>query len=226
MKLCYKPLDLVLDLDTSAVIELVIENRDYFATTLFDLYEAFEFSEGKWIASINDKTVTLDKNLYVINDYYFMLNPSKSRTVTTALVKQMTALAQSAEHMEQGQELVANVERFSLGLVDELGYGFEVSTDESFDIAALIKALGLRIFLNTDDLVARTIEFCDVLQTLTSINHFVLANAPALMGAQRLESLVRELEYHDHKALLLSSIPTGLSMPIQKIIVSEDLAVL
>jgi CRISPR type II-A-associated protein Csn2 len=214
-----------MDFNEHQVIELVIESRDYFAKTLFDLYESFEVTEGQWIASLDNKVVTLDKNIYAINDYYFMLNPSKSRTVTTALNKQVTSLAQSPEYIERSQELVAAVQKYGLTLVEDVGFNFEVSTAEDFDVAALIKALGLSIFLNSDDLVARIIEFCDVLQTLTGINHFVLVNLPTLMGESNLNSLVNELIYHDHRALLLSSVQAQCDVPM-RIIVNEDLAVL
>jgi CRISPR type II-A-associated protein Csn2 len=218
-------LDILVDFDEHPIVEMVVEDPDYFAKTLFDLYEAFDAAEGQWVASIDAKPATLDKNLYTINDYYFMLNPSKSRTVSNALFKQVVACAQNADHIERTQELLALVEQYGLGLVEELGFDFEVSTDESFDVSALIKALGLRIFLNTENLVARTIEFCDVLQALTGINHFVLVNVAALMGVDNLAALIREMGYHDHRALLLSSVQAPCSVP-QRIIVSEDLAVL
>jgi CRISPR type II-A-associated protein Csn2 len=225
MQLFYKPLDILFDFDKHDVIEFVIEDKDYFTKALFDLYEAFENTEGSWICSKNDCIQTFDKNVYAVNDFYFMPNPSKSRTVTTALLKQITVLAESPEHIEQCQELVASVERYGLSLVEELGYDFEISIEEGFGVTSLIKAMGYKIYLNSDDLVARTIEFCDVLNTLIGINMFILVNVSQLMGASNVQSLVKELQYHGYKALLLGSSPCDSAVPT-RIIVDENLVVL
>jgi CRISPR type II-A-associated protein Csn2 len=225
MQLLYKPLDILFDFDKHDVIEFVVEGKDYFTKVLFDLYEAFENAEGSWLCSKNNRTQTLDKNVYAVNDFYFMPNPSKSRTVTAALLKQITSLAESPEYIEQGQELTASIERYGLSLLEELGFGFEISTEEGFGVASLLKAMGYKIYLSSDDLVVRTIEFCDVLNTLLGINMFILVNISQFMGASNLQSLVKELQYHGHKALLLGSSPCD-GVVSKRVIVDEDLAVL
>jgi CRISPR type II-A-associated protein Csn2 len=174
---------------------------------------------------LDDKAISLDKNAYAINDYYFMLNPSKSRTVTAALLKQVTAVAEDAEHIESSQELASRVEQYAFTLMDDLAYDFEVSSDEGFSIGALMKAIGFKIFLNSEDLVSRTIEFLDVLTTLANIKLFVLVNISQFMGAENLKALLKEAQYHNHKLLLLNSTGVDCDVP-HRVIVDPDLAVL
>lgn len=141
------------------------------------------------------------------------------------MIKQITALAESPEHIEQGRELAALVERYGLSLLEELGYDFDVSVDEGFGAVSLIKAMGFKIYLDSDDLVARTIEFCDVLNVLIGINMFILVNISQFMGASNLQSLIKELQYHGYKALLLGSSSCDITIPA-RVIVDENLAVL
>jgi CRISPR type II-A-associated protein Csn2 len=225
LKLLYEPLDIMLDFDQHDIVELTLEDRDYFAKVLFELYEAFEGGESPWVLSRNDSAISLDKNAYAINDYYFMLNPSKSRTVTSALIKQITSVAEDPDHLEQSQELASKIERYALTLIDDLSYDFEVSTDEAFGVNALIKALGLKIFLNTEDLVTRTVEFLDVLQTLSGINLFILVSISQFMGTDNLKELLKEARYHGHKLLLLDSTVAGCEVP-HRVLVDVNLAVL
>jgi hypothetical protein len=87
MQLLYRPLDILFDFDRDDVIEFVVEDKDYFTKVLFDLYEAFENPEGSWLCSRDHRVQVLDKNVYAVNDFYFMPNPSKSRTVTATLMR-------------------------------------------------------------------------------------------------------------------------------------------
>ena len=219
MRLLYEPLNIELDFLKDRIIELVIEDKDYFSQVIFELYDSAGGFGEKWIASLDNAPISFRKHISII-DNLFLFDPGKSRPIQTALTKYILSVAKNPDYIERGEELVSRVEQFGLELVDELGFNFEVSSDGIAEIDALIKALNLRPFVESDLLIEKVLASFDVLSSLTDASLFVTINLEQFMELETMTSFLKELSYRDYKLLLLTSDQSDCAMD-KRIIVDK-----
>lgn len=217
----HKDFEFEMDFAQSSVIELVIENKSVFSRAVFNLYGTIIGESDKWIFSANNTVLSTEKTVFVICDY-FTLEPSHSRTIMNSLFKRLCTNASDINHQEYSLGLVSNIERFGYELIEDVDFSFEMAPAEDFNIAAVIKSLGVKIHLSKSNIVDRILEYCDVLRELLGIQVVVLVNLPQFINTLEIERLCAEAVYHDIKLLLLNSTASECHQ-IKCVLVDDDL---
>jgi CRISPR type II-A-associated protein Csn2 len=168
--------------------------------------------DGKFVLSDSGKELKLDGNAYIIFEP-FTLNPNVSRTVFNKLIASLKAAAFDDEHLNETNDLMAQINRFTADLLDSLNYSFEVTAGDGFAVEDLLKALKPQIELPTSTLPEKLVDYLAALRDLFNIKLFVLINFSAYLSREDMLKLVNQIAYDGHFALFIESRFVDLGVP-------------
>lgn len=157
MKIAYRELKNVIDVNTEMITGLVIENPEFMYKMLQEFRKATEGLDSNIVVSDNETPISAQKTIAYITDFVdFTLN---QKTLITKIMSEMDKKSKNELYYEKSEQLLGNIEMYIESLAG--GLPCEIIC-EKLNMLAVIKAAGIEIIDDYDTLEERILAYMDL----------------------------------------------------------------
>lgn len=193
----------------------VIQDSQLFANFVQNLYQYSEESEDLKIFDKNYKSLK-NADLIIITDIlgHDVNNPSVLTQIYQDLEIQISIEPENKTQIEQLLGEIAT-------LINKEILDFEIDLEsEQLNLTGLLKAMKIKIEIQTDTIFERVLEIVQVFKYLTKKRLLVLVNIGTYLSKREIESLEEYVELHNTPVLTVERYPfAGLK---KQVILDED----
>ncbi len=222
MKLIIPHVDYVFDCgDIQTCCSIIIENQKLFLDTLMDISMQLCGNDGISVLSENDKVILIYKRVELLNQFVsFDMN---QKNILNKVTSCMLNLATDATHFMETNQILADWERYLMNLSFSLKGNFEftkVSTD------TLIKAAGLKIEENYDNLGEQLIDYMELVQEYDARKLFIFVNLRSYMNDDDMDIFMQNILERQIEVLFMESSEHAILRHEKRYIVDADMCVI
>lgn len=221
MKLTYPWFHTVLEWDGSTVQSLVIENSGLLYRFLCDLRAQINGADGEVIVSEKGNPIPISKRVELLTD--FIGWDGNNRKVVSKLVGILDKASAEDPFLQERTVILSELEKYIYGLADS--QDLAVCLD-NLSIAALLKAVGIRIDIEYASLGDRVFSYLDFVSRCEGDKLFILYGIRSILSLGELEIFVQTVLQHDMKLLLVDSASYPLLTCEKRVVIDLDLCVI
>ncbi|MDD7410570.1 MAG: type II-A CRISPR-associated protein Csn2 [Fusobacterium gastrosuis] len=222
MKLVYKNIEYILNLEENKVPVYIIENQKLFFTMLQDLHRQVNMSEEGNFSLFDDKNkeLNISKNFLLISDV-FNIN-FHDKKIINSIFSMLKEESLSEENYLLRLEAENKLKDFLQVLISDFEFPLEIN--EKFEYENLFKLFNIRIQENYENFLEKIIDYLKIITRLTSIKYIVFINLKTFLSKNELEKLYKESFYNKINIILFENYENNCIINVEKrIIVDSDL---
>lgn len=217
MKIVLSGIDQVLDCAGDAVCSVIIENQTLLYDIVSDIAAQLQGLDGRTVLSENNKVLRMDK--YAEQIMQFVPFDMNRKGIVNKIVGELQHIAVDGDHYLQTSEMLAHWERYCMELE------FELTGDINFTkitVDSLIKAAGVEIVDDYDDLAERLVDYFRLVETYDCKKLFVLVNLRSYMPDCMAQLFLDSILERGYQVLLLEGMERPLLNHEKRYIVDAD----
>lgn len=142
------------------------------------------------------------------------------KSLLTKLYSDLEKKAQSPETYSKTGELLGEMERYILGLSEDLP--FEINC-QKLAIGSIIRALAPEIEENDKNPIERLFTYIELVRELDRDKLFIMVNMRSYFSDEEMEKFAESVSLHDFKVLLLESYEAPKLNHTKRFVVDADL---
>ncbi|MDY5306378.1 type II-A CRISPR-associated protein Csn2 [Fusobacterium gastrosuis] len=222
MKLVYKNIEYILNLEENKVPVYIIENQKLFFTMLQDLHRQVNMSEEGNFSLFDDKNkeLNISKNFLLISDV-FNIN-FHDKKIINSIFSMLKEESLSEENYLLRLEAENKLKDFLQVLISDFEFPLEIN--EKFEYENLFKLFNIRIQENYENFLEKIIDYLKIITRLTSIKYIVFINLKTFLSKNELEKLYKESFYNKINIILFENYENNCIINVEKrIIIDSDL---
>lgn len=222
MKLVYKNIEYILNLEENKVPVYIIENQKLFFTMLQDLHRQVNMSEEGNFSLFDDKNkeLNISKNFLLISDV-FNIN-FHDKKIINSIFSMLKEESLSEENYLLRLETENKLKDFLQMLISNFEFPLEIN--EKFEYENLFKLFNIRIQENYENFLEKIIDYLKIITRLTSIKYIVFINLKTFLSKNELEKLYQESFYNKINIILFENYENNCIIDVEKrIIIDSDL---
>lgn len=222
MKLVYKNIEYILNLEENKVPVYIIENQKLFFTMLQDLHRQVNMSEEGNFSLFDDKNkeLNISKNFLLISDV-FNIN-FHDKKIINSIFSILKEESLSEENYLLRLETENKLKDFLQMLISNFEFPLEIN--EKFEYENLFKLFNIRIQENYENFLEKIIDYLKIITRLTSIKYIVFINLKTFLSKNELEKLYQESFYNKINIILFENYENNCIIDVEKrIIIDSDL---
>lgn len=222
MKLVYKNIEYILNLEENKVPVYIIENQKLFFTMLQDLHRQVNMSEEGNFSLFDDKNkeLNISKNFLLISDV-FNIN-FHDKKIINSIFSMLKEESLSEENYLLRLETENKLKDFLQMLISNFEFPLEIN--EKFEYESLFKLFNIKIQENYENFLEKIIDYLKIITRLTSIKYIVFINLKTFLSKNELEKLYKESFYNKINIILFENYENNCIINVEKrIIVDSDL---
>lgn len=190
MKLVERELGLEIDLKENVVSVIVVEDVALRFTIIEELYSQVMGKAGNWMLVENEKNYELSKKTEIILEPFSLeLNNKK---VKAKLYQDIKTIAQDC-CFSQGLEVHSNICCYLENLFERMPY--PVKYDEEWNILELLKAYGVELEEDCDNVCEKLFNYIKILNNLCGTNIFITVNIKQYLTSEQIFELYKLAKY-------------------------------
>lgn len=222
MKLVYKNIEYILNLEENKVPVYIIENQKLFFKMLQDLHRQVNMSEEGNFALFDDKNkeLNISKNFLLISDV-FNIN-FHDKKIINSIFSILKEESLSEENYSLRLETENKLKDFLQVLISSFEFPLEIN--EKFEYESLFKIFNIKIQENYENFLEKIIDYLKIITRLTSIKYIVFINLKTFLSKNELEKLYKESFYNKINIILFENYENNCIINVEKrIIIDSDL---
>ena len=200
MKLVYKDMGHILRFGEGYVNELIIENKKMFFDVVDSMHRQTEGLHGDCVLSISNRPVEFGK--YADLTVQFAPFQMNRKSLLTKLYAALERKAQNSETYLKTGELLGELERYILGISEELPFAINC---QKLAIGPIIRALSPEIEESDKEPIEKVFAYMELVRELDRDKLFVMANMRSYFSDEEMEKFTESVSLHDFNVLLLES---------------------
>lgn len=221
MKIAYKELEQVINVDKYSITGLVIENPRFMYRMLQELKKAVEGLDSDIVVSDNEVPVSASKTLSYITDFVgFTLN---QKTLISKIVNELDQKSKNELYYEKSHQLLEDVEIYIESLTDDLCC--EIMC-EKLNMLSVIKASGVGIVDDYDTLEERLLAYMDLAREYEGKQLYVFVNLRSVISYAELQLMMDTAITREYRVLLIDNMDYQKLTCEKRIIIDNDLCVI
>ena len=218
MKLVYNNMGHILRFGEGYVNELIIENKKMFFDIVDSMHRQADGLRGDCVMSISDCPVEFSK--YADLTVQFAPFQINRKSLLTKLYTALEKKAQTPEVYSKTGELLGELERYILGLSEDLP--FEISC-RKLAVGPIVRALTPEIEENDKSPIERVFAYMELVRELDRDKLFIMVNMRSYFSDKEMEKFTESVSLHDFKVLLLESYEAPKLNHTKRFVVDTDL---
>lgn len=221
MKIAYRELKNVIDVNTNQITGLVIENPEFMYKMLRELKKATEGLDSNIVVSDNETPIPAQKTIAYITDFVeFTLN---QKTLISKIMSELDKKSQNELYYEKSERLLETIEMHIESLSDDLPC--EIMC-EKLNMLAVIKAVGIEIIDDYDSLEERILAYMDLSRAYEGKKLFVFVNLRSVVSYDTLQLMMDTAITREYRVLLIDNMDYKKLSCESRIIIDNDLCVI
>ena len=221
MKLTYPWFHKVLEWDPATVQSLTIECPGLLYRFLCDLQSQTNGMDGEVLVSEKESPIPISKRVELLTD--FIGWDGNNRKVVSKLVGILDKASAEDPFLQERNGFLLGLEKYIYGLADSQDISVRL---DNLSMAALLKAVGLRVDLEYDSLGDRLFAYFDFVTRCEGEKLFVLYGLRAVMAAEELDLFLQTALQHGMRILLVDAIGYPLLKCEKRTTIDSDLCVI
>ena len=202
MKLVYPDWKTNIEFSEEHVQILNLENPSYYARIIQELLIQQQTGIGRFVVSEGDKIYDLSKICEIIVSPFSLDFDNKK--IQAAIIKQLVQVANEDEYVET-KELSGKILQYMYRLTDYLNV--DITMDEEVDLAQVMKAVGVKIAQDGENLASRLIDYLFLIRSLFHTELIIGVNFKAYFSQEELALIYETVLLRKIPLLLLESVP-------------------
>jgi CRISPR type II-A-associated protein Csn2 len=221
MKLTYPWLHTVLEWGDTKVQGLVIENPGLLYRFLCDLQGQIHGLDGEIVLSEKETPVPISKRVEFLTD--FIGWDGNNRKIATKLVGILEKASADDPFLQERNAILSRLEQYVYELADSQDLSVDV---DNLSMAALLKAMGLRIDMGYESLGDRLFSYMDFISRCEGDKLFVLYALRPVLSADELSLFLETTLRHGMRILLVDAVSYPLLPLENRVTIDSDLCVI
>lgn len=218
MRFVYPAINEVFNTENEHYNSIVIENKRLLTEIISDLYNQKNGNTGRVVVSENDVPISIAKNVEIIDRFIpFELN---TKTIINSVSNALEKSAINEENVGRTLELVAEIERYLMGLA------FEFPCDISFtnvSISSVIKHSGINVESDLQNISEKVFEYMNLLTEFDRKKLFITINMRSFVDDKEMEQFVETIVAHGYDVIAIESCAYKMLKNERRLIVDDDL---
>lgn len=221
MKIAYRELKNVIDVNTDMITGLVIENPEFMYKMLLEFRKATEGLDSNIVVSDNETPIPAQKTIAYITDFVdFTLN---QKILISKIMNELDKKSKNELYYEKSELLLENIEMYIESLAGDLPC--EIIC-EKLSMLAVIKAAGIEIIDDYDTLEERILAYMDLSREYEGKNLFVFVNLRSVVSYATLQLMMDTAITREYRVLLIDNMDYKKLSCESRIIIDNDLCVI
>lgn len=221
MKIAYRELKNVIDIDTDMITGLVIENPEFMYRMLQELKKATEGVDSDIVVSDNETPISAQKTISFITDLVgFTLN---QKTLILKIIGELDRKSKCGLYYEKSEQLLETIEMHIGSLTDDMSC--EIMCGK-LNMLAVIKAAGIEIIDDYDTLEERILAYMDLSREYEGKSLFVFVNLRSVVSHDKLQLMINTAITRGYRILLIDNMDYKKLSCENRIIIDNDLCVI
>lgn len=218
MKLAYPELSSVLETNPPGVQTLVVESPVFLREFLLDISGQMQGEEGRAALSENNTVLEFSKYAELMDDPIgFELN---RKTLLNRIAAAMEREAFEPDNFMETEKVLRDTEL----LLDRLAFSFPCDVVYSkLSISSLIRAVGLELRDEYDDLLERMIDYMELVREFDRDKLFITVNLRSFFSDNEVSAFIDTVLSHEFRVLMLESHDAALLPNERRLTVDADL---
>lgn len=218
MKLAYPELSSVLETNSPGVQTLVVESPVFLREFLLDISGQMQGEEGRAALSENNTVLEFSKYAELMDDPIgFELN---RKTLLNRIAAAMEREAFEPDNFMETEKVLRDTEL----LLDRLAFSFPCDVVYSkLSISSLIRAVGLELRDEYDDLLERMIDYMELVREFDRDKLFITVNLRSFFSDNEVSAFIDTVLSHEFRVLMLESHDAALLPNERRLTVDADL---
>lgn len=221
MKMVLCGMDQVLDCSGSEVCSVVIENQTLLYEIVSDIGAQLQGLEGRSVLSKDNKVLRMDK--YAEQIVQFVPFDLNRKGIINKVTAELQRIAVDGEHYIQTSEMLAQWERYCMELEMELTGDIDFT---KITIESLIKASGVEIIDDYDNLAEKLIDYFRLVETYDCKKLFIMVNLRSYIPDTLMQEFIDESLARGYQMLLLEGAERPVLNHERRYIVDTDRCVI
>lgn len=221
MKIAYRELKNVIDVNTEMITGLVIENPEFMYKMLQEFRKATEGLDSDIVVSDNETPIPAQKTIAYITDFVdFTLN---QKTLISKIMSELDKKSKNELYYEKSERLLETIEMYIESIAGDLPC--EIIC-EKLNMLAVIKAAGIEIIDDYDTLEERILAYMDLFREYEGKRLFVFVNLRSVVSYATLQLMMATAITRDYRVLLIDNMDYKKLSCESRIIIDNDLCVI
>lgn len=221
MKIAYRELKNVIDVNTEMITGLVIENPEFMYKMLQEFRKATEGLDSDIVVSDNETPIPAQKTIAYITDFVdFTLN---QKTLISKIMSELDKKSKNELYYEKSERLLETIEMYIESIAGDLPC--EIIC-EKLNMLAVIKAAGIEIIDDYDTLEERILAYMDLSREYEGKRFFVFVNLRSVVSYATLQLMMATAITRDYRVLLIDNMDYKKLSCESRIIIDNDLCVI
>lgn len=218
MNFAHPQLDNVLNIGSSVVSTLVIENPKFFHTLLRDMDEQISGGSGSAVISENNRILPFDSHAEIIDSFlHFRLG---RKPLLTKLINRLETTATNEENYLRTAELTSELEKYIIELSQDLPCSIYCSKI-GFD--GILRAVGVDIADDCESDLERLLDYMELTRELDRERLFILVNLRSFYTDAEVEAFFASVLAHELLILPIDCVSRARLKNERRITVDDDL---
>lgn len=200
MKLVYRDMGHILRFGEGYVNELIIEKKKMFFDVVDSMHRQTEGLHGDCVLSISNRPVEFGK--YADLTVQFAPFQMNRKSLLTKLYAALERKAQNSETYLKTGELLGELERYILGISEELPFAINC---QKLAIGPIIRALSPEIEESDKEPIEKVFAYMELVRELDRDKLFVMVNMRSYFSDEEMEKFTESVSLYDFNVLLLES---------------------
>lgn len=218
MKLVHPEMECQMILEIQKLSIWIIESPPLFRKYLQELYFQAEGAEGRYVLSNDIVELDISKTMEIIMDPFSV--DINARKILGKLYSKLSNIAFQEEMYMQTQGIKTELQKYFFTL--EYFSPCMLEADLEIDISAMLKAIGVKLANNTDDIFEKINQYIKIMAELLEKKILVLVNARSYFDEVQLEELRKNAIYNEVVLLLVENQQKSFSTSVNQYIIDED----
>lgn len=218
MILAHPDLKMIIENNEFSVSILVIENEIFFCNTVQDIYAQINGSDGKYVLSDNNETISWSKNAELITQYVpFEINKKNLLTKLYSKLKTEALKENYAETCELSGKISEYILKISHAVDAEIVF------DENPDISGLFKLANVQFEEMGESIAEKMISYMLNVKELEGDKLFIAVDLKSYLDKEKLTEMYKTVFLHKLHLLLIESTDKETLKGEKKYIIDKDL---
>ena len=217
MKIAYRELKNVIDVNTEMITGLVIENPEFMYKMLQEFRKATEGLDSDIVVSDNETPIPAQKTIAYITDFVdFTLN---QKTLISKIMSELDKKSKNELYYEKSEQLLETIEMYIESIACEINC-------QKLNMLAVIKAAGIEIIDDYDTLEERILAYMDLSREYEGKKLFVFVNLRSVVSYATLQLMMDTAITREYRVLLIDNMDYKKLSCENRIIIDNDLCVI
>lgn len=218
MKLVYPTIQSHIEIDTTAINSVVVENPAYYYELIKNLKLQSEGENGNWILSHNDSPISINKNVEFIIDFIeFDIN---KKTILTKVLNALEKTANDEQHLDTTMQLLASIEKYIFLLNEDYDINLEC---DKITVPQLLKAAGISIHVESDRLIEILYSYMQLIREFVQDKLFIFVNLRNFISENDFKIFTDTIIGHEFMVLFFENKEYPLICKENRLIIDGDL---